>query len=165
MHVQTEFVHAQKRSSKCAYFSHTTALGRFCVHLYLGRQILRPFAVETICDKVQHIPSVYLVIWSTVEPAGYEIMDGQYTMKFQETLFHFLNPVYIYFFNPLFVHYCVPVIQTNMICVMLFMTGGSCVRSTCSAMSVQCCFVSFWWQMSSNCRTERLLYAAQVCCE
>ena len=48
-----------------------------------------------------------------MEPASYEVVDGQYTMKFQETLFHFLDPVYIYFFYPLFVHYHVPVIQTN----------------------------------------------------
>lgn len=95
--------------------SHTLEVGHVSVHSYLGRQILRPFAVETICNKVQHIASVYLLVWSTMEPAGYEVMDGQDTMKLQETLFHFLNPVYIYFFYPLFVHYCVPVIQTNII--------------------------------------------------
>ncbi len=93
------------------YFTHIST-GTLSVHSYLGRQILRPFAVETICNKVQHIPSVYLLVWSTMEPAGYEVMDRQYTMKFQETFFHFLNPVYINLFYPLFVHYCIPVIQT-----------------------------------------------------
>ncbi len=95
--------------------SHTLEVGHFSVYSYLGRQILRPFAVETICNKVQHIPSVYLLVWSTMEPAGYEVMDGQYAMKLQETLFHFLNSVYINLFYPLFVHDCVPVIQTNII--------------------------------------------------
>jgi hypothetical protein len=149
----------------CTHPTHAS-IGTLSVHSHLGRQILRPFAVETIRNKVQHIPSVYLLIWSTMEPAGYEVMDGQHTMKLQKTLFHFLNSVYINLFYPLFVHNCIPVIQISTVWAqMLCMIDGSCVRLICQATSVQRCFVRVWWQPSLNQRTERPLYAAQVCCE